>query len=114
MPQPLEAPTPTPAPPASNSGGPLLASPSSPPASWQQVIGHALSTGLGAIAVVKAFAWLPECLSLIRLPSGGVSHDPWSWAPLVLDLAAAVAIAAPVSFRNALEIVKVLPFGRKP
>lgn len=63
--------------------------------------------------MVKAFAWFPECLNLVKLPSGGVSHDPWSWAPLVLDLAAAVAIAAPVSFRNLLELAKGLrPGGR--
>ena len=113
MPQPLEAPTPTPAPPASYSGPALSAGPSSPPASWQQVALHALSTALAGFTVVKAFAWFPECLSLIKLPSGGVSHDLWSWAPLVLDLTAVIAIAAPVSFKSLLELAKWIPFVRK-
>lgn len=52
----------------------------------------------------KAAAWLPDCLAMVKLPAGGVSHDPWCWAPLVLDLLALVAIAAPVSFRSILDV----------
>jgi hypothetical protein len=116
MPQanPTPEPTPTPAP-AGSCGAPLSASLSSPPLSWQQATSHAASAALAGLATWKAFAWFPACLALVRLPQGGVSHDPWSWLPLLLDLGAVVAIAAPVSFHNFLELVKWLPFtARKP
>lgn len=82
--------------------------PSSVPASWPAVFGHGISAALATFTVVKVLGWLPTCLALIRLPSGGVSHDPWAWAPLVLDLAAVVAVAAPVSFRSLLDLARGL------
>lgn len=75
---------------------------------WPQLIGHALSAGLAAFTAAKALAWFPECLAMVRLPTGGVTHDPWAWVPLALDLAAVVAVASPVSFRSLLELVKAL------
>jgi hypothetical protein len=108
MPQPLPTVTPTPVSPESSSGPLPSPGDSSSAASWRQLIGHALTSALAIITVVKVLSWFPQCLAMVRLPAGGVSHDPWSWAPLVLDLGAAIAVAAPVSFRSLLELAKNL------
>ena len=73
---------------------------------------HAFSTALAAFTVVKVLSWFPYCLQMVKLPEG-ISHDPLAWLPLCLDLAAAIAVAAPVSFRNLIELTKWLPFARK-
>jgi hypothetical protein len=106
MPQLQPAPTPTPVSPESCSGPLPSAGPSSAPASGLAIIGHAISAGIAGFTATKVLSWLPECLQLVRLPAGGVSHDLWAWAPLALDLAAVVAIAAPVSFRSLLELAR--------
>jgi hypothetical protein len=94
-------------PPESSSSPALPPAPSSSPASASLTsIGHVISGATAAVVAWQAARWLPECLALIRLPSGTVSHDPWAWAPFVLDLAAVVAVAAPVSFKNLLEAAK--------
>jgi hypothetical protein len=90
----------------SSSTPPPSAGYSSPLPSWPQLISHALSTTLALVTVVKILSWFPTCLDMVRLPTGGVSHDVWAWAPLVLDLGAAVAVAAPVSFRSVLDLVR--------
>lgn len=84
---------------------------SSPVVSWPGLISHAVSAALSAAIAGKALAWAPACLQVAMLPSGGVSHDPWAWAPLVLDLAAVVAVAAPVSFRSFLDFARGLRLG---
>jgi hypothetical protein len=60
------------------------------------------------LALTRVLSWFADCLALVRLPSGGVTHDPWCWAPLVVDLAAAVAIAAPTSCRDLLGFLREL------
>ena len=60
---------------------------------------------LEALVTWKAAAWLPDCLSFVRLPNGQVSHDVWQWLPLALDLLTLVAVAAPLSFRSILSVV---------
>jgi hypothetical protein len=80
---------------------------SSPEASWRLLISHVISGGISLYIAARLLAWLPECMLLIRLPTGGVSHDPWAWVPLVLDLAAAIAVAAPTSFGRLLDVAKV-------
>jgi hypothetical protein len=76
------------------------------PQSWRDVVMHGMSTALAVYTAGRALAFLPVCLSIVQLPTGGVSHDLWSWAPLVLDLGAVVAVAAPVSFRSALDFAR--------
>jgi hypothetical protein len=84
------------------------APPCSPDPSWRQLISHAISGSISLYIAAKLLAWLPECIRMIRLPAGGVSHDPWAWAPLILDLAAAIAVAAPTSFGRLLELARFL------
>lgn len=105
--------TPTPVSPG-NSSGPV-SSPgfSTPPVSWPELIKHALSTILAIFTATKVLSWFPACLDMVRLPTGGVSHDIWAWAPIVLDLGAAVAVAAPVSFRSVTDLAKAL-WTRRP
>lgn len=104
-----ETPTPTPAPPANSSLQPPSGSPSMLPASSvPALVGHAMSAGLAGLALVKVLAWFPACLRIAILPTGGVSHDPWSWIPVVLNLSAAVAIAAPLSFRSILDFFRAI------
>jgi len=71
---------------------------------WAEVAPQVASAAVAIVTAWKAAAWLPDCLAMVKLPAGGVSHDPWCWAPLVLDLLALVAIAAPVSFRSILDV----------
>jgi hypothetical protein len=92
-----------------SSSTPRPSAPASGPApSWQQLISHAISGGISLYIASRLLAWLPECLRMIQLPTGGVTHDPWAWAPLVLDFAAAIAVAAPTSFGRLLDLVRVL------
>jgi hypothetical protein len=104
-----ELPTPTPVSPSASSGPVPSDSGSTSPASGVlALVGHGLSAGLSCLALTKVLSWFPECLALVKLPGGGVTHDPWSWAPLVLDLCAAVAIAAPTSWRDLLGFLRGL------
>jgi len=80
--------------------------PCSVPQLLREAIGHGLSTLLAIWTAAKVLAYLPDCLRLVVQPSGQISHDPWAWAPLVLDLAAAVAVASPVSFRSLLDFAR--------
>jgi hypothetical protein len=100
--------TPTPVSPVSSSGPLSSAGSSTPRVSWPELIKHAFSTILAIFTATKVLSWFPACLDMVRLPTGGVSHDVWAWAPLVLDLGAAVAVAAPVSFRSVTDLVKAL------
>lgn len=81
-------------------------------ASWPALIGHALSTSLALFTSVKILAWFPECLTMVKLPAGGVTHDIWAWVPLALDVGAAIAVASPVSFKSLLELAKGLRFPK--
>ena len=105
---PAAATTPTPVSPGNSSGLAPSAGSSTPLVSWPELIKHALSTILAIFTATKVLSWFPACLDMVRLPTGGVSHDVWSWAPLVLDLGAAVAVAAPVSFRSVTDLVKAI------
>jgi hypothetical protein len=93
--------------PEASSTRPSLAPVSSrPPSSWPEVAAHVAS---GVVSLTLAFgilAWLPVCLDFIRLPAGGVTHDPWAWAPFALDLGAAVAVAAPTSFGRIVDVIR--------
>jgi hypothetical protein len=60
----------------------------------------------------QAGKWLPSALALVVTPAG-VSHDAWAWAPLALCLLSLVAIAAPTSFRNVLDVVSPILRRRK-
>jgi len=89
-------------------------SPCSPPGPYlpgliSSSIGHALSATVAVFTAAKVAAWLPSCLSLVILPGGKVSHDPWSWVPLGGALFALVAIGAPVSFSSVLSFAKSIP-----
>lgn len=105
---PAVAPTPTPVSPESSSGPAPSGGLSTPPVSWPELTKHALSTVLAIFTATKVLSWFPACLDMVRLPTGGVSHDVWAWLPLVLDLGAAVAVAAPVSFRSLTDLVKAV------
>jgi hypothetical protein len=82
--------------------------PSTSQAFWLQLTRNLIAGGISLGIAAKLCSWFPTCLELVRLPAGGVTHDPWSWAPLVLDLAALVAVAAPTSFRNLMDVVRTL------
>lgn len=92
--------------PADSSGQHASRALSSSSPSWLQLISTGVSGVISIYVAAKILAWLPECLRMVILPSGGVSHDPWAWAPLVLDLAAAIAVAAPTSFRSFLDFCR--------
>jgi hypothetical protein len=94
--------------PASSSGPQQSDSSSTPQAFWLQLTRHLVSGAVSLAIAAKLCSWFPTCLELVKLPAGGVSHDPWCWAPLVLDLGALVAVAAPTSFRSLLDLVKVM------
>ena len=70
----------------------------------REAVPRLTSAAVAIVTAYKAAEWLPTCLAMLRLPSGGISHDPWCWAPTVLDLLALVAIGAPISFRNILDV----------
>jgi hypothetical protein len=86
--------------------------PSAPPSTsqafWLQLTRHLIAGAISLAIAAKLCSWFPHCLAMVKLPTGGVSHDPWSWAPLALDLAALVAVAAPTSFRNLLDAARTL------
>lgn len=98
-------------PPANSSGDPASPGSSSPPQSLREIVPHITSAAVAIVTAIKAASWLPNCLSILMLPGGRISHDLWCWAPLVLDLLALVAIAAPVSFGNLLELAARLRGG---
>lgn len=68
-------------------------------------LAHLPGTAVALFTAYKAAAWLPTTLEILKTPDGGVSHDPWTWAPFVLCLATLVAVAAPVSFRSVVDFV---------
>lgn len=114
MPQPTteELSTPTP----ESSCGPVPPAGSSSPSQSVSLL-HAVVPPIASSVVAmftawKAAEWLPTCLSMVRLPSGGVSHDYLAWAPLLLDLLALVAIGAPVSFKSILDVAHAFWPGR--
>jgi hypothetical protein len=72
------------------------------------VVSNAVAGVVSLVLAAGILAWLPECLACVRLPAGGVSHDPWAWAPFVLDLGAAVAVAAPTSLGKIVDAVRAL------
>jgi hypothetical protein len=83
--------------------------------SWPQAIRHGISGLIALFTVTRLVVWFPQCLEMIHLPAGGVTHDLWAWAPLVLDLGAIVAVASPTSFRNLLDLARLMrPPGAKP
>lgn len=105
MPEPLQLPTPTP---VSDDSSPLRPSPGSSTArpSWQQITSQLVGSAVVLGTALKLASWFGPCLEIVKLPAGGVTHDLWSWAPLVCDVLAIVAVAAPVSFRSLLELAK--------
>lgn len=100
--------TPTPGLPAGSSGpAPLGSSSTSAASGVLALLGHAMSATLALVALWRVLSWFPTCLAFVRTPTG-VSHDPWAWLPLVLDLTAAIAIAAPVSLKSFLDFARTL------
>jgi len=82
------------------------------PLSWQQLISRGITGGINLFIAAKILALLPICLEVLKLPNGTVSHDPWSWAPIGLDLLAAVAVAAPTSLAHLTQIFRSLRFPK--
>jgi hypothetical protein len=106
MPQPQLAQTPTPESSASSSGQVPSVSPATSQASPWQLIGHAISGSVAAVTGVALARWFPACLDLVKLPTGGVSHDLWAWLPLAFDVAGIAFVASPVSFLNLVQVLK--------
>lgn len=79
---------------------------------WAVVAGLP-SAAVAILVAYKTAAWLPQCLELLRKPDGSITHDLWSWAPLLLGLGALVAVAAPVSFRSVIDLAKSIVKGRQ-
>lgn len=98
----------------SSSSAPSLAPSCSPSRSGLvEVLLHVPSAIVSLYACWQAGRWLPHCLSLVRNPQGGVTHDLWSWLPLALCLGALIAIAAPTSFRSLLSAARSIWSVRK-
>jgi len=112
MPQPLPIATPTPVS-GDSSAPPQLPGSSTERPSWQQVTSQIVGSGVVLGTAIKLASWFGACLEMVKLPAGGVTHDLWSWAPLVCDVLAIVAVASPVSFRSLLELAKGLRLPAK-
>jgi hypothetical protein len=98
--------------PAGSSSPPSQPGSFSAPPSWQATASHAISGGIAGFTAYKLITWLPNCLDFLRLPTGGISHDPYCWAPLILALGGIVAVASPTSFANLVSLAKYVPFLR--
>lgn len=105
---PPPTPTPVACPVASTSPSPSPGSVSAPRGSlWEgiaQAIAHLPSAAVAIFTAWKAASFLPVTLGMVRASNGEISHDVWAWLPFAANVAALIAIAAPVSFRNVLDV----------